>query len=131
MRDHAKPSQRYNPDEIILHTGNNDLPTPKTAEVISDNIITPSEINPEDPSLILNNLIIKNIERIIVWHLNINHINNTFETLISLVKDRLDVILFSETKIDSSFPPSQFVIEDYSNPFKRDRDVHGGGYCFM
>ena len=43
------------------------------------------------------------------------------------MKDRLDIILFSETKIDSSFPPSQFAIEGYLNPFRRDRDIHGGG----
>ena len=30
MIDHAKPSQRYNPDQIILHMGTNDLRTQKT-----------------------------------------------------------------------------------------------------
>ena len=63
-----------------------------------------SEINSGDPSLILNNL------RIIIGHLNISHIDKEFEPLISLVKDKLDIILFSETKIDSSFPPPMFVI---------------------
>ena len=86
-----------------------------------------SEFNSDDPSLILNTLRTKNRERIIVGHLNINHIEKKFEPLASLVKDRLDIFLFSETKIDSSFPPSQFAIKGYSNPFRKDRDVHGGG----
>ena len=85
-----------------------------------------NEINSEDPSLILNKLRIKN-ERIIIGHLNINHIEKKFDPLVSLVKDRLDIFLLSETKIDKSFPPSQFTIESYSNPFRRDRNVHGGG----
>ena len=75
----------------------------------------------------MNTLRVKNSEKIIIGHLNINHIDKKFEPLISLVKDRLDIILFSETKIDSSFPPSQFAIEGYLNPFRRDRDIHGGG----
>ena len=33
----------------------------------------------------------------------------------------------SETKIDSSFPPRQFTIEGYAQPFRKDRDRFGGG----
>ena len=36
------------------------------------------------------------------------------------------MFLLSETKIDISFPSSQFTI-GYSNPFRRDRNIHGGG----
>ena len=84
-----------------------------------------SEFNSVDPSLIPSTLRTKNIERIIVVHLNIHHIEKKFEPLVSLVKNRLDIILFSETKIDSSFPPTQFATECYPNPFRKDRDVHG------
>ena len=86
-----------------------------------------NEMSSNDPGTILNTLKSKNSERIIVGHLNINHIENKFEPLVTLVKDRMDIMLFSQTKIDSSFPPSQFTIEGYSNPFRRARDVHGGG----
>ena len=48
-------------------------------------LISPSDINPEDPSLILNNLRIKNSEKIIVVHLNINHINNKFKPLLYII----------------------------------------------
>ena len=44
-----------------------------------------------------------------------------------LVKDKLDIFLISETKIDQSFPPAQFTINGYHNPFRRDRDKMGGG----
>ena len=86
-----------------------------------------TEINTEDPCLILNTLRTKNNERIIIGHLNINHIENKFQPLVSIVKDKLDIVLLSETKIENSFPSSQFAIQGYSNLFRRARDVHGGG----
>ena len=61
-------------------------------------------------------------------YLNINHLDNKFVPLVSLIKSNLDVILISETKIDSSFPPSQFTIEGYAQPFRKDRDRFGEGY---
>ena len=40
----------------------------------------------------------------------------------------LEYISISETKLDASFPNSQFKIEDYHfAPFRRDRNSHGGG----
>ncbi len=84
-------------------------------------------IDTEDPKTVLNKLRTKNSERIIIGHLNINHLENKFEPLVSLVKDRLDIFLLSETKIDESFPPGQFTIEGYAKPFRRDRDKCGGG----
>ena len=63
MRDHAEPSQRYNPDEIMLHTGSNDLPTPKTAEEISDVIIKLAlELKTEENDIIVSDIIGRNDE---------------------------------------------------------------------
>ena len=43
-----------------------------------------------------------------------------------LVENRL--LTISETKIDESFPKSQFLIKGFSNPFRIvNRNVHGGG----
>ena len=64
----------------------------------------------------------KNSERIIIGHLNINFIENQFNSLLSLVKDRLDIFMVSERKIDDSFPENQFIIEGHSKPFRRDRN---------
>ena len=36
------------------------------------------------------------------------------------MKDKLDIILLTETS-------SQFAIEGCAKPFRRDRDIHGGG----
>ena len=80
----------------------------------------------EDLSKILNIHRTKNNERMIIGHLNINHVANKFEPFISLMKDKLDIVLLSETTIDKSFPANQFTLEGYSNPFRRDRNKHGG-----
>ena len=44
-----------------------------------------------------------------------------------LIKDKIDIFLISETKLDSSFPSGQFVIKGYSTPFRLDRNQNGGG----
>ena len=80
-----------------------------------------------NPNFLLQNLRAKNIDRIILGHLNINFVETKFETLVPLVKDKLDIFLITETKIDESFPPAQFTITGYHNPFRKDRDKMGGG----
>ena len=35
-----------------------------------------------------------------------------------LIKDKTDIFLISETKLDSSFPSGQFLIKGYSTPFR-------------
>ena len=44
-----------------------------------------------------------------------------------IIKDRIDIFLVSETKIDKSFPVGQFLIDGYSTPFRLDRNQRGGG----
>ena len=38
--------------------------------------------------------------------------------------------MISETKIDNSFPKGQFLIKGFCEPFRRDRNIHGGGILF-
>ena len=43
-------------------------------------------------------------------------------------KASMDILCIDETKIDSSFPDSQFYIDSYQfAPFRRDRNINGGG----
>ena len=51
---------------------------------------------------------------------------NTFEALVSLVTSDIDILIISETKTGESFPLSQFMIDGFSMPFRRDRNAHGG-----
>ena len=81
----------------------------------------------ENTNVYLRNLRIKNKDRIIIGHLNVNFIEKKFEPLVSLIQDKLDIAIFAETKIDSSFPKGQFAMEGFSPPFRRDRDRWDGG----
>ena len=51
---------------------------------------------------------IRNLNKIVVGHLNINSIRNMFDFLAHLVKGNINVLMISETKLDESYPPSQF-----------------------
>ena len=55
-----------------------------------------------------------------------NSIRNKFESLVSFVGSNLDKLMVSETKIDDTFPESQFLIEGFSKPFRLDRTAKDG-----
>ena len=52
----------------------------------------------------------------IIAQININSIQNRFQTLVSLVTSTSDILMISETKIDKSFLLSQFMIDESSMP---------------
>ena len=66
-------------------------------------------------------------QNLIIAQININPIQNKLETLVSLVTSDIDILMISEAKIDESFPLSQFMIDGFSMPYRRDRNAHGGG----
>ena len=81
----------------------------------------------DDPKSILEELKQKNIERPVIAHLNINSISSKFEPLMSLVKDNVDFLVITESKIDDTFPLGQFQIEGFARPIRLDRTRNGGG----
>ena len=80
-----------------------------------------------DAKLFLNTTRRTSKNNLIIAHLNINSIRNKFDLLKEIVSNNIDILVISETKLDSSFPPSQFHIEGYMPPIRADRDRHGGG----
>ena len=62
-------------------------------------------------------------------HFNVNSVMNKFEGLEFLIKDKFDIFLVSESKLDSSFPEAQFKVLGY-RIFRQDRDKYGGGLIF-
>ena len=75
----------------------------------------------------LHRVRIENLSRIIFKQLNITSIRNKFDLLMNIIKNEIDILMISETKIDNSFPISQFTMTGYSIPFRLDRTSHGGG----
>ena len=68
-----------------------------------------------------------NLNKLIFAHLNINSIRNKFELLSEQIKDNVNILMISETKIDDSFPVGQFLIEGVFTPYRLDLDSKGEG----
>ena len=76
-----------------------------------------------EPRKDLENICHKNINRLIFARLNINSPRNKFASLHHIINKSIDVLLISETKIDSSFPSVQILLEGYATPYRLDTDV--------
>ena len=71
---------------------------------------------------------LKHRKNLLIGYLNINSLRNKITDLRVIMKTlSLDYLILSETKIDESFPTSQFNIEGYEIRARRDRDKFGGG----
>ena len=75
----------------------------------------------------LKSLHIRNLNKTVVGHLNINSIRNKFDFLAHQVKGNIDILMISETKLDEGFPPSKIFLNGCSVPFRFDRNANGGG----
>ena len=52
---------------------------------------------------------VKYPSNVIIGHLNISSIRNKFELLSFLIDGKVDIFLINKTKIDGTFPTSQFL----------------------
>ena len=53
------------------------------------------------------------------------------EPLKDIIKDKVDILLISETKIDERFPEGRFFIDGYKEAIRLDRNKNGGGLIFF
>ena len=83
--------------------------------------------NESSPFITLKNLILKNLDKIIIGHLNINSIRHKIYLLQHMTEDNIDILVISETKIDNSFPENQFSMDLYNLAYRLERTQDGGG----
>ena len=71
----------------------------------------------------------KNAKRIIIGTLNINSVRYKFDQLKLWISNYLDILkhLDIETKLDSTFPTAQFLIDGYKEPIRLDKTDNSGG----
>ena len=50
-----------------------------------------------------------------------------FDNLKLIIQGKIDILVITETKTDSTFPLNQFAIQGYSKPYRFDRNRNGGG----
>ena len=67
-----------------------------------------------------------NQNRLIFSTLNANSIPNKLDDIRITIADFVDILVITESKLDQSFPESQFFINRFSKPFRKDRNRHGG-----
>ena len=65
----------------------------------------------------MKDLRLKNCNKIILGHLNINSIANKLDQSDSLVDRNIDVLVITETKLDESYPTAQLLIKGYFKAF--------------
>ena len=75
----------------------------------------------------LKDIRITNSNRIAISHINIDCIRNKFELLAEAVMGNVDILKVAKTKIDKSFPTSQFIIPGFTSPYRFGRTKDGGG----
>ena len=75
----------------------------------------------------LCNLKSQNASNIIFSYLNINFIQDKSENLCELDAGNVDVLCIAETKLDPSFPNSQFLIPGFHKPVRMDVSSWRGG----
>ena len=81
-----------------------------------------------EPMHLLNKLRISNANRLIIGQLNINSLRNKIDDLKALISGKLDILVITESKLDSTFPTNQFLIDGFSVPFRWDRHSRGSLY---
>ena len=60
--------------------------------------------NPSDPRLVLENLKLKNNHGLVIGNVSINSISNKFDNIKLITKDKIDILVITETKTESTFP---------------------------
>ena len=59
--------------------------------------------------------------------MNIKSISNKFDKLKRFVQCKVDILIVTEIKLNSTFPTSQFMIDGYSEPYRFNRNKNGAG----
>ena len=67
------------------------------------------------------------MNRITIAQININSLRNKFSVLCEAVRGNIDILLVTETKLDSSFPSAQFHMHGFTTHYRLDRNANGGG----
>ena len=60
-------------------------------------------------------------------YLNINSVRNKFTDLQTIINGNVDIVSIAETKLDDSFPSTQFTLEGYHTPYRLEVNNKSGG----
>ena len=75
----------------------------------------------------LRKIKLKKMDCIAIAQININSLRIKFSFLCEAVRGKVDILLATETKLDSSFPSAQFHMSGYNTPHRLHRNANGEG----
>ena len=126
----------FDSSDTCLNPSGPKLYSPSIVDNTNDSSIHQPNINLSTNSIdVLNDdwfdsikkLKLANPKNLTCSYLNINSIRNKFHNLVDMIDNNIDIICISETKLDESFPASNFTIPGYSSPFRLDVSSTSGG----
>ena len=94
---------------------------------VSEKFVKRNDIYHQEVSQVLKQIRIKNVNKVIIGHLNVNFFAVKLDAIKIIIQDNVDIMIFSETKLDASYPMAQLMMEGFRNPFRLDRNSFGGG----
>ena len=101
---------------------NIDIGVSSTFSTLNEKSEIDNEIADHITNIDLKPLRIRNLNKIVVGHFNINLIRNKFDFLTHQVQGNIDILMISKTKLDECFPSDQFCL-----PLPFDGNGNGGG----
>ena len=69
----------------------------------------------------------KTSNKLLIGKLNITSISSKFDQTKCILKGKVNMLTITESKLDSSFTATQFLIDGYSKPFRFDRNRNAVG----
>ena len=109
-------------------TISNDLSsTPLFQKYVSKDFLDKGDINHQEVSKLLNRIRINNINRVIIGHLNVNFFAIKLDSIKVIITENVDIMIFTEAKLDASYPYAQLKIDGFKKPYRLDRNALGGG----
>ena len=94
---------------------------------MSEEFLDKNDIDYQEVSQVIRQIRVKNINRVIIGHLNVNFMAPKLDAIRTIIPGNVDIMVFSETKLDDSYPTTQLLIEGFGKPFRLERKATGGG----
>ena len=67
------------------------------------------------------------MRKIVVGQININSVGNKLDLFMAAVAENIEILLITETKIDSTFSTNQFYINGCNIPYRHDLNTNSSG----
>ena len=112
----------------ILSDNVNIVPHPA---YLSNDFVCEKDTNHQDVSQVLNQIRTKYLHNLIIAHLNVNSLASKLDAIKTIIPGNIDIMIFSETKLDASYPTAQLMIDGYKTPFRLDRNSRGGWHNYL